>query len=129
MKTKLCELDEFLRGYLEAAFFTSDEDAGSGEYETSGRPEIMMEKLSAEALQSARIDCARFTVSCAHQLSKVGTPIQNGHDFWFTREGHGVGFWDRGYPEEVGDFLTTESEKFGNVDLYLGDDGQLYFSK
>lgn len=40
-----------------------------------------------------------------------------GHDFWLTRQGHGVGFWDRdalkvGEPE-LGDLLTAEAHKVG----------------
>jgi len=51
---------------------------------------------------------------------------QAGHDFWLTRCGHGVGFWDR--PEFWGEneTLSDISEKFGNVDLYIGDDNLIY---
>ncbi|MNR87614.1 hypothetical protein D3C72_185120 [compost metagenome] len=48
-----------------------------------------------------------------------------GHDFWLTRCGHGVGFWDRGLGE-LGQRLTEASNAFGNIDLYLGDDEQVY---
>lgn len=44
-----------------------------------------------------------------------------GHDFWLTRNGHGVGFWDRGLGE-LGDKLTEAAKTFGEVNLYLGDD-------
>ncbi|QNP78372.1 hypothetical protein [Agrobacterium tumefaciens] len=49
-----------------------------------------------------------------------------GHDFWLTRCGHGAGFWDGDWPEPAASVLTTASEEFGNVDLYVGDDGQIY---
>lgn len=48
-------------------------------------------------------------------------------DFWLTRNGHGAGFWDR--PELWGpytDKFTADSEWFGNLYLYLGDDGKVY---
>ena len=48
-----------------------------------------------------------------------------GHDFWLTRCGHGAGFWDRGVGE-TGERLTKAAEKFGNVDLCVGDDGKIY---
>lgn len=38
-----------------------------------------------------------------------------GRDFWYTRNGHGVGFWDRGLGE-VGDKLSDIAREFGNVD-------------
>lgn len=62
----------------------------------------------------------------AKLLARAGDEAQNGHDFWLTRNGHGVGFWDRGYDKEVGDALTKASESFGEVDLYVGDDGRIY---
>jgi hypothetical protein len=50
-----------------------------------------------------------------------------GHDFWLTRNHHGCGFWDRGLGE-LGDQLTKASQQFDEIDLYVGDDGKLYFS-
>jgi hypothetical protein len=52
---------------------------------------------------------------------------RNGHDFWLTREGHGVGFWDRGYGR-VGSILTDAASSFGGFNLYLGDDGMIHGS-
>ncbi len=49
-----------------------------------------------------------------------------GHDFWLTRCGHGAGFWDGDWPEPAASVLTEASKEFGNVDLYVGDDGQIY---
>lgn len=43
-----------------------------------------------------------------------------GRDFWFTRCGHGVGFWDRDLPGDLGDKLTAIAEEFGNVDASFG---------
>lgn len=48
-----------------------------------------------------------------------------GHDFWLTRVGHGAGFWDGDWPIH-GDALTEICKKFGEVDLYVGDDGKIY---
>ena len=52
-----------------------------------------------------------------------------GADFWFTRNGHGVGYWDGDYPEPQATRLDDASKRFGEVWLYVGDDGQLYFSR
>jgi hypothetical protein len=43
-----------------------------------------------------------------------------GRDFWFTRNGHGVGYWDRDLPGELGDKLTEVAEKFGGRDMSFG---------
>lgn len=53
-----------------------------------------------------------------------------GHDFALTRNGHGCGFWDReseGLPKFLGDALTRVCDRFPPVDLYIGDDGNVYF--
>lgn len=72
-----------------------------------------------------------------------------GRDFWFTRNGHGVGFWDRealngDAPDalqipnpdhkpyrttSIGDNLSNLCgwrSAFGEVNAYLGDDGRVY---
>jgi hypothetical protein len=49
-----------------------------------------------------------------------------GHDFWLTRNGHGAGFWDGDWPEDVGERLTEISKRFREVELYLGDDERVY---
>lgn len=46
-------------------------------------------------------------------------------DFWLTRNGHGVGFWDRDVGA-VGDRLTKACKKFGETYLYVGDDGKIH---
>src|SRR5690606_16395290 len=37
---------------------------------------------------------------------------QHGHDFALTRNGHGAGFWDRGYGP-IGDVLTEHARMYG----------------
>ncbi len=46
--------------------------------------------------------------------------------FWLTRNGHGVGFWDRGLGE-VGKKLTEICHQFGEIHLMEGDDGELNY--
>lgn len=54
-------------------------------------------------------------------------PEQFGHDFILTANGHGAGYWDRGYKDD-GETLTRLCKPFGTFDLYEGDDGVLYIS-
>lgn len=53
---------------------------------------------------------------------------QIAHDFILTRNGHGTGFWDRGYPNGIGERLTKAVKPFGTANVYQGDDGKLYIS-
>jgi hypothetical protein len=54
---------------------------------------------------------------------------QLGHDIWLTRNHHGVGFFDRGYESDIEKILTQSAEKLGEVEMYIGDDKLLYFSR
>jgi len=51
-----------------------------------------------------------------------------GHDFWLTRNGHGAGFWDGDWQEPAGAELSKASKAFGEINLYVSDDGKLYLS-
>lgn len=72
-------------------------------------------------------DCKSFAADNAEDLAHAGDDGRNGHDFWLTRNGHGAGFWDRGYGK-VGDRLTDAAHAWGTSDIYIGDDGKLYVS-
>ncbi len=113
---KRTECDDFLRGYLDAALFTADAHPPSGQdYVSSGRADEMFPSLPDYFIEQARKDCAKFTVENCSLLNQAGDPWQNGADFWYTRNGHGVGFWDRGYPDEIADPLTKACKKWGEV--------------
>ena len=47
-------------------------------------------------------------------------------DIWFTRNGHGSGFFDHSYENEK--ILMDAGHKLKGVDLYVGDDNKIYFS-
>lgn len=76
---------------------------------------------------SNRAGLTTCTLRCLNtslpKLAVAGDGEQNGNDFWYTRNGHGVGFWDRGY-EQTGDRLTEAAHKFGAHDLCPDEIGQ-----
>lgn len=45
-----------------------------------------------------------------------------------TRNGHGAGFWDRLHQSQLGDRLTAMCKPMGESHVYVGDDGQVWFS-
>jgi len=47
---------------------------------------------------------------------------QVAHDFWYTRNGHGVGFWDGDYPQSLGESLTQVAREMGEVWVAIGCD-------
>jgi hypothetical protein len=76
-----------------------------------------------QAVARMKADCARFRAENAHDIE--GREEQAGHDFWFTRNHHGCGFWDEDWAE-AGDRLTEACNGHPEVNLYVGDDGLIY---
>lgn len=112
-------LDNFTRAYIEAALWSSTDDEGNpldGKYD--------IEDLSPATLEAMVQDCKQFQQQNDEALQERGD-TQGGHDFWLTRNGHGSGFWDGDWPEN-GKALTLASKKYGEADLYVGDDGYIY---
>ncbi|MEP2533508.1 hypothetical protein [Shimia sp.] len=129
-------LPDIARGYIEAAFFCGvsvvvpDPD---GETELAdgarGRCEeldgVGPANLDAESRAGLEAQAVRFWIANAATVAEVTTGgaydlEQAGRDFWFTRNGHGVGFWCRDIGD-AGDALTEACDwrgDFGEVDLY-----------
>lgn len=144
----LIDVDEVLASYIEAALWaTNDESTPSG-----GEPldkKYKPSDVAPEARQAMRNDIIQFLEQVGAEdiegyltghrfIDGIGnrrllmgeqfppqTAAQMGHDFFLTRCGHGVGFWDRGLGE-LGDRLTEISGEFGDSSLYVGDDGKIY---
>ena len=117
------KLAPFVRGYITAALSTIDEEPGA----------LTFDDLAPETLARMVKDCEEWQADNAALLSDAYerdySEEQAGIDYWFTRNGHGAGFWDRGELEEgkLGDRLSDACRHTG-VDLYEGDDGRLYLS-
>lgn len=119
-------VDTFTRGYLDAAEWLLDEEIDRD----------AVEGWSAEALAQATADCTAFQRANAADLESYAKQYKPrgaydpaecaGHDFFLTRNGLGVGFWDRGL-SYLGDRLTEAAQRFREANAYLGDDGFLYF--
>jgi hypothetical protein len=114
------KLDAFTLAYVEAAMWTlTDDDGGSLDY-------LGLHDIAAETIARAVADCAQFQAAYSELLALAGSPAQNGHDFWLTRNGHGAGFWDRGYPDDLGRALTDAAHGEGSADWYLADNGEVF---
>ena len=108
---------EFERAYIEAMFFADTPEEESWAFD----------ELHESALRKIKEDCAEF---CADQktLDMIdGEERAAGHDLWLTRQGHGCGFWDGDWPDDVGEYLTKRAKALGECWPYKGDDGFIYF--
>lgn len=118
------KLPEFVQGYIEAMFFTE-----SGEPHDPIKARHGYYNLSDGALNQILEDCNAFFERDLVTESLGDAQLKGaGRDFWYTRNGHGVGFWcrDPGHYNDP-DHLTKVSESFGEANPYSGDDGFIYF--
>jgi hypothetical protein len=114
-------LDSFTNHYIIAALWSSN-----GDDDEPLDTKYGVEDLAPLTRIKMARDCRRFQMDNSELLARAGDAEQNGHDFWLTRNGHGAGFWDRGYPEEIGDKLSEICRQWGEVYLYVGDDGLVH---
>lgn len=168
-------LDAFTQGYIEALFFTENSPGNTMEKVRRSKRayEAMMEggsipedagfdDLAPATLAAIIADCAGFQAQMRETLESAYergySEEQAGRDLWFTRCGHGVGYWDRETLEPEGEeweateipldqwtpelratrerlkaaspgqVLSEAARAFGNVDAYLGDDGKVHLS-
>lgn len=82
-------IDTMYKAYLECVYFT---DTGDTSQPSSNAELTPLFKAQAWAA------CQNFVRAASYYGEKDVydlDPVQVGHDLWFTRNGHGVGFWDR----------------------------------
>lgn len=143
-------LDDFTQGYIEALFFTEHSPAFSygdieddkaeweralSEGQSDGQipGDATFADLAPDALRKCVEDCRAFQEANQDLLNRAYEHLgygseSAGRDFWYTRNGHGVGFWDRGLGD-LGKKLSAACgwrTRFGEVYVYLGDDNKVH---
>lgn len=140
------DLDDFTRHYLETALWASpimlpvpedelcegcmdvDEDHPlHGIHEDDHcDAHFGLEDFTVEALRKACEDCDAFQATHDDDLCDEDDG-HAGHNFWLNRNGHGAGFWDSDYEEEKGERLSEGCKEFGELYIYINDNGSLGF--
>lgn len=139
------DLDEFVRDYIAALLFSTNDESD----ESGGEPldrNYDEDDIAPSAMEKIRADCLEFLnspdgggmIALADRLEAEGryghtpgshddTPTQHaGRDFWYTRVGHGCGFWDGDWKKGIGRRMDRLAKRFGEVYPYVGDDGLIY---
>lgn len=133
----MSNLDDFLAGYAEAmvwanTYVPSTDDPTEYVMQGDGGPSVTVEYDTPEfgiyAVCEGRTipqaialtDARAFYAANLHRLTATGETNfgQHGHDFALTRNGHGAGFWDRGYGP-IGDILTERAESYGEANIFF----------
>ena len=107
--------DSFLGGYLECALWTAEDN------------DATIFDFDPDTLAEAQSLCDQFQAENAEALERYyektdRTDPSAGHDLWLTRNGHGVGFWDRIAGDEFPE-LCDAAKALGECYVFLDDDG------
>lgn len=114
---KYHDIDDILKNYLEAVLWTNGEDE---DFEDK-----TIYDFSKSSIKNSKKEIEWFVKSAGKYINNISDD-NIGHDLWLTRNGHGSGFWYRGYSEKITDLLEHLCELLGSVDAYVGDDEQVY---
>lgn len=126
MKTEI--IIEIINGYKEAFIFAEPATDHNGEYIEN----LDDYDFSSSALERITSDvtafCSANVAAISEAMSDGATAIQIGSDLHFTRNGHGIGFWDRPeiYTTNTANRLTSAAEVMPDVSAYIGEDNLIY---
>ena len=129
------DIKKIMDNYLECAIWTDEErlkEENTEGYEGDEVKDIIPEadltisNFSDNSKIKAYQDIKLFLKYAGDAVDGIDEE-QLGHDIWLSRNGHGAGFFDRGYDDKIEKILMDSAHKIGSADIYLGDDGLLYF--
>lgn len=124
MKT---QIDDFTIGYITCALWSTSND--EGDYLDTFYD---VEDITEESMQEIIRECKAFQDENKALLNQYydaytrweyTSQVLAGHDYWLTRNGHGVGFWDRGLGE-LGEALTKACQ-YQARHLFINEDNKL----
>jgi hypothetical protein len=101
--------DPIVRAYLECAEWCGLDDDSREAFELSISP-----RWTPESQAEAEILCAAFRAEfCLY--CDIESEQRAGHDLWLTRNRHGAGFWDGGWPEPFASRATAWAHAYGEA--------------
>lgn len=113
---------EFVDAYLQAALWAS-----STPDDVPLDVNYTVEDFAQDAIDRAVQESNDFVRANRNDLRAASkNRAQHGHDFFLTRNLHGVGFLDRGYGP-IGERLAEAARKFRPANAYADFDGKLRF--
>lgn len=135
------DLDEFVTNYIAAMLFSSSDENDEPldrNYDADDIADEAMEKIRSDCLEFLNDPNGGGMIALVEQLEADGreghtrgspddTPTTHaGRDFWYTRVGHGCGFWDGDWRRGIGRRLDKLAGRFGEVWPCVGDDDKIY---
>ena len=116
--------DDFFKAYVECALWASSDIDEQGSKSLADN--YTTSQIRDKTLEKMEKDCDKFfTILEEKKLEPF--PYQHdlrraGHDFWLTRNGHGAGFRDGDWEENIAKELYEIAKSFGEFNLLVCDD-------
>lgn len=123
-------LSEFTDSYIRTGLWADLYDA---RHERAEYPHDALNagcEITPASRAEINADCADFTASAADVLAADHAgldPRRCGGDFWLTRNRHGAGFGDGGYPEPAATLLTELARPYGSAAFILTGDSEITY--
>jgi len=117
------DIDDILDAYLECVIFT--EEGTQVDYGIDPFEDKTIHDFYDDSKKHA-IEQIEWFVSVAGENIDDISDDSMGHDLWYTRNGHGVGFWDRGYKNDISDILCHLCDILGYADTWVDSDGKIH---
>lgn len=114
----ISNFDDFTMAFLEALIWSEMDPDTMEPLEDN----YDISDIDDKSLKEIKEDCKSFQEAAGEAIE--GREKSAGHDFCFTRNGHGAGFWDGDWPEHE-DFLTDLAKGFGEISLMPDGKGGL----
>lgn len=118
-------MDEVVKHFVMAGLWASNDDEGEPLEDSYDADDVSKESYEKIAKGATKFINENKALLKKHNISTESL----GHDLFLDSQGHGVGFWDRGYGDD-GDTLSKSASKiFASDQPYVGDDKKIYFKK
>lgn len=124
------KLPAFVQGYIEAAAFCGCEPPDGHPMKDVDHIQFSFGALYHATVRQMAKDCTTFCERHRDMLDRANAEGRDdaglGRDFWYTRNGHGTGFWDREeLNQDLRDNLCRAADLWCEVDLYMTEHGRV----
>jgi hypothetical protein len=136
------EMKQILSGYLGCVLFTEEynlerefhrfnETQKEALFHGQDFQTWLSDSITDDMRLAAYMDIKKFMVDAGEEALREAIEEEGlqrlGMDIWYSRNGHGAGFFDHSYEQETEDKLTAAAKALGEEFVYIGDDGVLRF--
>ena len=126
MKTEI--IIEIINGYKEAFIFAESAMDHEGNFVNDMTDYDFSDQAHQRIIHDVAAFCDANDAAISEAMSDGASANQIGNDLHFTRNGHGVGFWDRPeiYTTNTANRLTNAAKLMPSVHAYIGEDNLIY---